>query len=101
MTLKPQVGNEHHRNINYPLFRSKAKNQIGAIKSKTTLYEERMETVGTKASSWRVISGRILFAHPDARAMFLHNDLLCNGTCSVTGGGAHNVLGGTNGKDPI
>ena len=24
---------------------------------------------------------------PDARAIFLHNDLLCNGTCSVTGGG--------------
>ena len=36
---------------------------------------------------------------PDARAIFLHNDLLCNGTCSVTGG-EHNVLGGTNGKDP-
>ena len=41
---------------------------------------------------------------PDARAIFLYNDLLCNGTCSVTGGGgAHNVLvggGSTNGKDP-
>ena len=38
---------------------------------------------------------------PDARAIFLHNDLLCNDTCSVTGGGGHNVLGGgTNGKDP-
>ena len=24
---------------------------------------------------------------PDARAIFLHNDLLCNETCSVTGGG--------------
>ena len=23
---------------------------------------------------------------PDARAMFLHNDLICDGTCSVTGG---------------
>ena len=23
---------------------------------------------------------------PDARAIFLHNDLLCNDTCSVTGG---------------
>ena len=23
---------------------------------------------------------------PDARAIFLHSDLLCNGTCSVTGG---------------
>ena len=22
---------------------------------------------------------------PDARAIFLHNDLLCNGTCSLTG----------------
>ena len=25
---------------------------------------------------------------PDARAIFLQDDLLCNGTCSVTGGGA-------------
>ena len=24
---------------------------------------------------------------PDARAIFLHNDLFCNDTCSVTGGG--------------
>ena len=32
------------------------------------------------------LSGRILFAPPDARAIFLHNDLLCNGTCSVIGG---------------
>ena len=23
---------------------------------------------------------------PDARAIFLHNDLLCNGTCFVSGG---------------
>ena len=23
---------------------------------------------------------------PDARAIFLHSDLLCNGACSVTGG---------------
>ena len=30
---------------------------------------------------------------PDARAIFLHNDLLCNDTCSVTGG-EHNLLGG-------
>ena len=29
--------------------------------------------------------GRILFTPPDARAIFLHNDLLCNGKCSVTG----------------
>ena len=26
---------------------------------------------------------------PDARAITLHNDLLCNDTCSVTGGGGH------------
>ena len=41
---------------------------------------------------------------PDAHAKFLHNDLLCNVMCSVTGGGGgHNVLGGggTNGEDPI
>ena len=43
-------------------------------------------------------SGRILFAAPDASAIFLHNDLLCNGTCSVTGGAKR--TGGTNGKDP-
>ena len=35
----------------------------------------------------------ILFAPPDARAIFSHNDLPCNDTCSVNGG-AHNVLGG-------
>ena len=44
------------------------------------------------------LSGRILFAHPDARAIFLHNDLLCNGTCSITGGAYR--TGGHNGKDP-
>ena len=34
------------------------------------------------------LSGRILSPppHPDARAMFLHNDLLCNDKCSVSGG---------------
>ena len=31
------------------------------------------------------LSGCILFAPPDARAIFLHNDLLSNDTCSVTG----------------
>ena len=34
---------------------------------------------------------------PGASAIFLHNDVLCNGTCPVTGGGgrggAHNVRG--------
>ena len=40
---------------------------------------------------------------PDARAIFLHNDLLCNDTCSVTGGSITywGGGGGTNGKDPI
>ena len=39
---------------------------------------------------------------PDARAIFLHNDLLCNDTCSVTGGSITywGGGGGTNGKDP-
>ena len=36
---------------------------------------------------------------PDARAIFLHNDLLYNDTCSVTGGSI-TFWGGTNGKDP-
>ena len=31
------------------------------------------------------LTGCILFATP-RRAIFLHNDLLCNDTCSVTGG---------------
>ena len=35
----------------------------------------------------------------DARAIFLHDDLLCNDTCSVTGGSI-TYWGGTNGKDP-
>ena len=39
------------------------------------------------------LSGCILFAPSDARAIFLHNGLLCNGMCSVTWAG-----GGTNGK---
>ena len=45
------------------------------------------------------LSGGMLFAPPDARALFLRSDLLCNCTCSETGGG-DNVMGGTNGKDP-
>ena len=32
------------------------------------------------------LRGRISFAPPDARAIFLHCDLLCNGTSSVSGG---------------
>ena len=32
------------------------------------------------------LSGRILFVPPHARAIFLHSNLLCNGTCFVTGG---------------
>ena len=33
------------------------------------------------------LSGCILFAHsPDARAIFLHDDLLCKDACSVIGG---------------
>ena len=32
------------------------------------------------------VSGCVLFAPPDARAIFLHNDLLCNDTCNVTAG---------------
>ena len=36
---------------------------------------------------------------PDTRAIFLHNDLLCNDTCSVTGGSI-TYWGGTNGKNP-
>ena len=36
---------------------------------------------------------------PDARAIILHNDLLSNDACSVTGG-SKTYWGGTNGKDP-
>ena len=44
----------------------------------------------------------ILFAPPDAHAIFLHNDLTCNDTCTVTGGCiAYWGGGGTNWKDPI
>ena len=35
----------------------------------------------------------------DARAIFLHNELLCNDTCSVTRGSI-TYWWGTNGKDP-
>ena len=34
---------------------------------------------------------------PIDRAMFLHNDLLCNGRCSITG--VYYADGGTKGKD--
>ena len=37
------------------------------------------------------LSVRILFAPPDARAIFLYNGSLCNGKCYVTG--ADNVMG--------
>ena len=37
--------------------------------------------------------------HPDKRAIFLHGNLLCNGTCSVAGG-AQRTGWGTNGKYP-
>ena len=43
------------------------------------------------------LSGCILFSPPNARAIFLHNYLLCNDTCSVNGGAKR--TGGTNGKD--
>ena len=33
------------------------------------------------------LSGCFLFASPDAFAIFLHNALPCNDTCSQTGGG--------------
>ena len=42
----------------------------------------------------------ILFAPPDARAIFLQNDLLYNDTCSVSGGAYRTRGWGTNGKDP-
>ena len=38
---------------------------------------------------------------PDAGAIFLLDDLLCNGTCSVTGGHITYWGGGTNGKDSL
>ena len=34
----------------------------------------------------------------NSRAIFLHNDLLCNGMCSLTG--SEKLTAGTNGKDP-
>ena len=46
------------------------------------------------------LSRRILFAPPGARAIFLHSDLLCNSTCSVTGWRI-TYWGGTKGKDPF
>ena len=47
------------------------------------------------------LSGRILFASPRGTSILLHNDLLCNGTCSVTGGAYRTGGGGgRNGNDP-
>ena len=33
-----------------------------------------------------ILVGAYYLHPPNARAIFLHNDLLCNGMCSVTGG---------------
>ena len=45
------------------------------------------------------LGGRILFAPPNMRVFLLHNDLLGNGTCSVTGGRISYSVG-TNGNKP-
>ena len=37
---------------------------------------------------------------PDSRAIFLHNELLCNDTCFVNGGAKRTGGKGANGKDP-
>ena len=39
------------------------------------------------------------YLHLQTRAIFLHDDLICNGTCAVTGGSITYWGGGTNGKD--
>ena len=48
----------------------------------------------------RSLVGAYYLQPPDARVIILHNDLLCNGTCSATGGRITYLVGGTNGKDP-
>ena len=50
---------------------------------------------GSRLQVGTELSECLLFAPPDARTIFLHNDILCNDTCSVTGvsitywGGGH------------
>ena len=61
------------------------------------------DSMNTNFGSFRFVNppqlnGCILFAFPRGTSHILHNDLLGNGTSSVTGG--HNVVGKTNGKDP-
>ena len=48
------------------------------------------------------LSGCILFAPPNRTCHIIHNDLLCNVTCTVTGSALRTGGGGggTNGKDP-
>ena len=72
----------------------------------TTIFAQRYKTELEKmifSVCAPPLNGCTLFGPPDARAIFLYNDQLCNGTCSLTGGGgggAHNVLEGANGKYP-
>ena len=81
--------------FNGPLFTKKFAKSPGLIIDRKLIYKNhRMFSVCAPR-----LSGRILFAPPDARAIFLNSGLLRDGTCSVTGG-AKRTGGATNGKDP-
>ena len=61
-----------------------------------TEHELRIELVvfGIFCAPPPSLVGTYYLKPPDARAIFLHNDLLCNGTCSVTRGGGGGGGGG-------
>ena len=63
-------------------------------KQRIRLFDEHKKKFGSFPFVPPQLSGRILFAPPDARALFLQNNLLCHGTCSVTGGAKRTGGGG-------
>ena len=78
---------------NIDQFNKKGKEMLDNLTSVLALNPTNVDTPTRIGKTNRIfsvcapqLSGRILFAPPDARAIFLHNDLLCNDTCSVTGG---------------
>ena len=61
-------------------------------KRREFLINDGIRVLGSFACAPPQVSGRILFIPPGERAIFSHDVLICNGTCSVIGGR-------TNGKD--
>ena len=78
--------------------------QTDRLPSQTNLSEITWVVKTIHSDLFRLCPPRLAGAHylqpPDQRAMFLHNNLVCNGTSSVNGG-CIKYWGGTNEKYPL